>query len=433
MYALFTSIPLIGHLNPLIRQAVELKRRGWRVAIACAGDMRAHVSREAAVPFIDLGGLGPIAGELRRREEAASLDANLIRGTLGILDGLTLVWPMMFDGLQAVIAADRPDVMVVDMFTSAGLAAAEQANIPVVVNNADLLSVVPVTLLPPADHLPYLFSGRSVHSVNPLQKVFGPAIRKLATIGAQFSVGRKQNALRQSRGLPPVRFDAPLAGKTILVDGVFGLEYERPLPDHIHMVGPMLPPVEPLPADLDAWLSNGPPVVYANLGTLAVAPTELLQAIAEALSLPGRRALWILKKAQADRLPPGLPSSLRVMEWGPQPFAILSHPNVKVFVSHCGINSAHESIAAGTPIAGIPMFADQRDMAVRIADAGVGTWFDKRALTGAQLGSAIHSLMRDAEIPARIARLQDLIARTGGVSKAADCIAAAARGYSRTA
>lgn len=433
MYALFTSIPLVGHLNPLIRQAAELQRRGWRVAVACAGEMRDHVSREAGVPFIDLGPMGSIAGELRRREEAASLDANLIRGTLGILDGLTLVWPIMFDGLKSAIAADRPDLMVVDLFTSAGLAAAEQAGVPVVVNNADLLAVIPVTLLPPADHLPYLFSGRSVHAVSPLQGLLGPAIRTFATAGAQFTVGRKQNALRESRGLPPVRFDGPLRGKTILVDGVFGLEYERPLPPHVHMVGPMLAPVEPLPPDLDSWLTNGDPVVYANLGTLAVAPPALLRSIADALSRPGIRGLWILKKAHADRMPAGFPTSVRVLEWGPAPFSILSHRNVKAFVSHCGINSVHESIAAGTPIAGIPMFADQRDMAVRVADAGVGQWFDKRTVTGAQLGAAIEVLIRDTEVPARLTRLQDAIVRAGGVSKAADLIEAAARAQARTA
>ena len=427
LYALFTSIPLVGHLNPLLRQAEELQRRGWRVAVARAREMAPHVARETAtVPFMDLGSLGPLADELRRREEAASIDANLVRGTLGILDGLTLVWPMLFDGLASAVAADRPDVMVVDLFTSAGLAVAEQARIPAVVNNADLLGVVPVTLMPPADHLPYLFSGRSIHAVSPLQRPFGPIVRRVAAVGAQLTVGRQLNRLRASRGLAPVRFDEPLRGKRILVNGFFGLEYERPLPPGIEMVGPMLPArTEPLPPDLDRWLSEGDPVIYCNLGTLAVAPDALLAEIASAIGSPGWRGLWILKRAQADRLPPDRPASLRLLEWGPPPLAVLSHPNVKVFVSHCGINSAHEAIAAGTPVAGIPMFADQRDMAVRLDDAGVGVWFDKRRVRAGDLRAGIASLMADPEIPPRMRALQQLMTRAGGVTRAADCIEAA--------
>ena len=42
-YALFVSIPLIGHLNPLIPQAEALARRGWRVALASTSEVRSHV------------------------------------------------------------------------------------------------------------------------------------------------------------------------------------------------------------------------------------------------------------------------------------------------------------------------------------------------------------------------------------------------------
>jgi UDP:flavonoid glycosyltransferase YjiC (YdhE family) len=33
-YALFVSVPLVGHMNPLLRQAEELARRGYDVALA---------------------------------------------------------------------------------------------------------------------------------------------------------------------------------------------------------------------------------------------------------------------------------------------------------------------------------------------------------------------------------------------------------------
>src|SRR3954471_20571977 len=118
MYALFTAIPLVGHANPLLRQAEELRRRGWRVAFAGTREMRAHVGSEShGLPFVDLGELGAIADRLRRDQEAASVDRDFTRGTFRILSGLAAAWPVMFDGLARAIAGDRPDLLVTDLFT----------------------------------------------------------------------------------------------------------------------------------------------------------------------------------------------------------------------------------------------------------------------------------------------------------------------------
>jgi UDP:flavonoid glycosyltransferase YjiC (YdhE family) len=139
------------------------------------------------------------------------------------------------------------------------------------------------------------------------------------------------------------------------------------------------------------------------------------------------RTLWILRPDQASRLPSARPPTLRVLDWGPSPAAVLSHPNVKVFVSHCGINSVYESIHAGTPIVGIPMFADQRDMAVRVADAGIGLWLDKRRFTAASLHAAILRVLDEAAFARAIPAAQQALAGAGGARHAADLIERAAR------
>lgn len=424
MYTLFTAIPLVGHLNPLIRQAEALQRRGRRVAVAGFHELRGHVEAESpGLPFLDLGPLGEAAAGLRRNEEAASRDRDFARGTMRILRGLTAVWPAMYDGLSASVAADRPDVMVVDLFSSAGLCVAAAAGIPCVINNPDLLASIPVTLLPPADDVPFLFSGRSIHDVGWGQRLLGPIVRRLAHAIASATVGRDLNALRATRGLPPVGVDELVRGRPVLINGAFGLEYARALPPEMHMVGPMLPDVMPaLPGDLSRWLDAGPPVVYVNLGTMAVASDAQLAAMLEALSSEAFRALWILKAPQAARLSPRPPASVRVLEWGPPPYAVLAHPKVRVFVSHCGINSVHESLAAGTPIVGIPMFADQRDMAVRVADAGAGLWLDKNRFGAADLRRAIDRVLADAAFARALPAVQQAFAAAGGVRRAADVI-----------
>lgn len=423
MYALFAGIPFVGHLNPLIRQAAELRRRGWRVAVATARELRPHVEAEApGLPFTDLGPLGSLAGELRRRQAEASRAAGFIRGTSTIVRGLNAIWPLMYDGMTAALATDRPDIAIADLFSSGAICAADAAGVPCIVNNPDLLAALPVTLLPPADHLPPLFSGRSIHGIGRFDRAVAPVLRRMAATLTSLTVERDLNRLRRSRGLPRIDVRDFLRDRLILVNGAFGLEYPRPLPARVEMVGPMLPEVEPLPAALEAWLASGPPVVYVNLGTLAIAPDTQLAKMTRAFGEAPWRTLWILDGEAQARLPRALPESIRLETWGPPPHAILRHANVRVFVSHCGINSAYESIDAGTPIVGLPMFADQRDMAARVADAGAGVWLDKRRFTAEDLRSAIRRVLDEDAFHASLPPLQAAIRQAGGVRRAADLI-----------
>ena len=187
------------------------------------------------------------------------------------------------------------------------------------------------------------------------------------------------------------------------MNGAFGLEYQRPLPANVWMVGPMLDDDVPAEsAETEAWLADGPPVVYANLGTVSRAPAALLAKMVEAFDGGDMRVLWVVRAAMRDRLPASLPAGVRVVNWLVSPRAVLAHPNVNVFVSHCGINSVYESMIAGTPVVGIPMLSDQRDMAVRVADAGVGLWMDKTRFTAAQLRTAIDRACLDRAFRTRI-------------------------------
>jgi MGT family glycosyltransferase len=424
-YALFTAIPFVGHLNPLLRQAEELTRRGWRCAVATMSEARPHIEGKAeGVEFVDLGPLGPLAQKYRQIEDEVSREPNFMKGTWRIMRGVNAQWAPTYDGLLAALRRDRPDVMIVDFASAAGIDAGETEGIPVILNNADLLPVISVKLLPPADHVPRLFSGMSIKKIGPGQKALSAALRRVAPHLVALTFGRELNALRATRGLPPVDVSLWHKDRLILVDGAFGLEYSRPLPPNVQMVGPMLPEeIEPRPEDYQRWLAQGPPVVYVNLGTLAMAPREQLAKMVEAFGGgEEHRVLWVLRRPLHALLPEPLPGNLRIIEWGPPPISILSHPNVRVFVSHCGINSVHESLYAGTPIVGIPMLGDQRDMGARIEDAGVGLCLDKTRFTAGQLRRAISRVMHEDAFRGAIPAIQASFRLAGGVSRAADLI-----------
>lgn len=55
---------------------------------------------------------------------------------------------------------------------------------------------------------------------------------------------------------------------------------------------------------------------------------------------------------------PNKPDNVIIGKWLPQN-DILAHPNVKVFISHCGKGGVTEAKYHGVPVLGIPLFAEQ--------------------------------------------------------------------------
>ncbi|KAF2293808.1 hypothetical protein GH714_004961 [Hevea brasiliensis] len=127
------------------------------------------------------------------------------------------------------------------------------------------------------------------------------------------------------------------------------------------------------------WLDDQPPssVVFLCFGSMGSFGEDQVKEIACALEHSGYRFLWSLRRPP----PPGLlvsPSDYEdpqevlpegfldrttkigmVMGWAPQ-VAVLAHPAIGGFVSHCGWNSVLESIWFGVPIATWPIYAEQQ-------------------------------------------------------------------------
>jgi len=49
----------------------------------------------------------------------------------------------------------------------------------------------------------------------------------------------------------------------------------------------------------------------------------------------------------------------------------LVHPNVKLFISHGGISGVYETVDAGVPVLGFPLFYDQHRNIANLVDAGM--------------------------------------------------------------
>ncbi|XP_010045017.2 anthocyanidin 3-O-glucosyltransferase 2 [Eucalyptus grandis] len=131
--------------------------------------------------------------------------------------------------------------------------------------------------------------------------------------------------------------------------------------------------------DIMAWLNEQPPssVVFLCFGSRGSFREDQVKEIAYALERSGHRFLWSLRQPPSkgkydlprdytdpmEVLPEGFldrtASVGKVIGWAPQA-AVLAHPAIGGFVSHCGWNSTLESIWFGVAVATWPLYAEQQ-------------------------------------------------------------------------
>ncbi|GFP98207.1 putative UDP-glucose flavonoid 3-o-glucosyltransferase 3 [Phtheirospermum japonicum] len=133
------------------------------------------------------------------------------------------------------------------------------------------------------------------------------------------------------------------------------------------------------------WLDEQPDlsVVFICFGSTGSFERDQVSEIAVALENSGKRFLWSLRKPppkdklefpgeyenHGDVLPDGFLERTmgigKVIGWAPQ-MAVLSHPAVGGFVSHCGWNSILESVWCNVPVAAWPLAAEQQANAFQL-------------------------------------------------------------------
>lgn len=70
-------------------------------------------------------------------------------------------------------------------------------------------------------------------------------------------------------------------------------------------------------------------------------------------------------------------------------------PACDAFITHCGFNSTRESLYAGVPMVGLPMFAEQPSNAARITEIGAGLAFTIEGVTVPLLHEAVSRVLEE--------------------------------------
>ncbi|KAJ4971785.1 hypothetical protein NE237_004884 [Protea cynaroides] len=136
-----------------------------------------------------------------------------------------------------------------------------------------------------------------------------------------------------------------------------------------------------------SWLDKQKPssVAYISFGTVGALPPHELGALADGLEASGTPFLWSLKDNQKEQLPDGFLKRTKerglIVPWVPQ-LRVLQHMSVGVFITHFGWNSVLESILAGVPMIGRPIFGDHQINGRFVSDVwGIGVRIDNGVFT----------------------------------------------------
>jgi rhamnosyltransferase subunit B len=204
------------------------------------------------------------------------------------------------------------------------------------------------------------------------------------------------NDWRRELGLPPVtRVFREWMHSPRRVIGLFPDWFGPPQPDWpngLRLTGFPLydePGQGELPAPLRRFLDDGPPPILFTPGSANQAAGQFFKAALEACSRLGRRALLLTR--YAGHLPP-LSSTAHH-----EPFVPLSQvlPRCAALVSHGGIGTLAQGLAAGVPQLTMPMGFDQPDNATRLHRLGVGRWVTPSAFHGNRVAAALKTLFDD--------------------------------------
>ncbi|MDH4190247.1 MAG: glycosyltransferase [Betaproteobacteria bacterium] len=352
MRAVLATVGSRGDVQPMLALAQALARRGHTALLATppnfAGWVRSHGFEHA-----------PLGADIQAwlSDNARYLSGNPATMLRGMSRYFSEQIPVQFEQLGAILRG--AEAVAIGGLALAAPSVAEASGIP------RLMVAYTTCVLPSSDHPPPMIPWHGLPGwMNDLMW------RAHHLFGNQLIAGA-MNAGRARFGLPPV---ASLA-EHFFRDTPIAIAADEPLfpadpawQDRYPFAGFLFyDDPNALDPELDAWLGDGEPPVFAGFGSMSGDSIERVgEMLIEAVRATGRRCLigagWA--GLGGGRLPPGW----RVVREAPH---ALLFPRVAVVVHHGGSGTTANALRAGVPQVILPLILDQFHHAHRLRIAGL--------------------------------------------------------------
>jgi MGT family glycosyltransferase len=410
----FVSMPLTGHLNPMIALARKLQSRGHEIVFIGVPDAGPYV-RAAGLPFV------PYCEEEFPEGSGAKALASVSKVHGPEVTRLTIQGA----GRAHFQAASEH---LPRKLTETGVEA-------VVLDTIHMyLEVVPMSLGIPYAHVWAIlnidFSGATLPSVvpGPYDNTPGARQRNLEALkksdNAFFGIVQELAAPYAERvGLKIDWSDPTPTFAKLAVVSQTPKEFDLPgipWPPQFHHAGPFFDDAgrEPIPF---AWEKlDGRPLVYASLGTLVNGMESIYKAILGAVGRLPEIQVVLAKgnNIELSELGP-IPSNVIVVDKAPQ---IELLKRAALCITHAGLNTALESLAQGVPMVAIPIAYDQFGVAVRIVYHGVGESLGVDNLAVDGLHALIQKVLNTPSYREKAQYFKYIIEKRRGLDVAAEVI-----------
>ncbi|MEO5666309.1 MAG: glycosyltransferase [Nocardioides sp.] len=408
------TVPIHGHVTPLLAVARHLVARGDRVRFI-TGSRFADVVSATGASHVPL----PAEADYDDRQDWNETfpQRAALTGPKAIAHDIEKVFirpgRAQHDAVMSAHREDPADVVLTDPAFAGGafvLGHARASRPPVVV-----CGVLPL-MIASRDTAPY---GMGMTPLpGPLGRVRNAVLSAVAArIVFPASQRIAEEVYRSLHGVEltfPV-LDWPRHAEAIVQFTVPEFEYPRSdAPDTLHFAGPISAtgsqaPLPPWWGDLD----GSRPVVHVTQGTIAnkdyaqiIAPT--LAALAEddvlVVVATGGRPL--------DTLPP-LPANARAAVYLPYDELL---PLTDVYVTNGGYGGVQYALRYGVPIVTSSGHEDKPEVAARIAWSGVGRRIKSEAPSAASVGTAVRAVLGDPRYRVAAQHLQASMAKASGMA-----------------
>jgi len=376
MKAIYYNIFGLGHINPTLPIVRELRQRGIQVIYHTSPERCALVTR-AGAEFRNYG---------RDDYQAADYNPgkNFVLQTIPAAVGLL---PFLLEEIER----EQPDFLLYDSMAPWGKLLGHITKLPTFCTVTTFALNAHLRQQTFAAHGVQL-DGCNLEAMEKIRQQYQLEFPLLNTLGAY----NECNFVFTAQA-----FNPPLTGMNQA---------------HFHFVGPLLNPLPAVGDDFPWKRLVGRKVITMALGTLL--PTEdpsvleWYRAVLDGLASDDRFMVVLGVGTRAILQGLGkIPRNAVVRLQIPQQQLL---PLTDVFISHGGMNSVNESLAAGVPMLVIPHSKDQFVNANRVVELGVGQQLTRAELTPEKIKEGILHLLFSPLIRKRTEVLQQSFGETLG-------------------
>jgi UDP:flavonoid glycosyltransferase YjiC (YdhE family) len=399
-----------GDVHPMLALGLALLRKGHAVVVAGPPEF----ARDASRLTVDYRPMGGNMAEFLARNSSL-MGGNVLRMARAVKHEIDSEVAAQFDILTSL--AQQVDHVVGASLAFAARSCAEFAGRPY-----HFVAFAPETF--PSRHHPAL-GVRRQHLPRWANRLSWWAARRIDNWLLRAAINRGRAGLALPAVVDSLDHFAPPTQSVLATDAELApAPPDVPLPET--PAGAMLLEEEgQLAAEVEAFLSAGPPPIYIGFGSMPDAhPERTRDRLVKVLRRVGCRAIVYT----GDSASAGSMAATDILTVGTVPHALL-FPRVALAVHHGGAGTCARAARAGIPQVILPHVLDQFPWSARIAELGLGPkpLLKHRPSLG-NLVDRIGQALEDSTMRERAAKLGHQLAGRDGAARVAAIVSADLRG-----